>query len=137
MIGPHDWPSRLALLIGPHDDDMLHTLIFDPERERLAPMWCLQLIEGYAQDLKDVQQIFHKQKDISAAGRYLERPGAPRRLTMARMMVMTGDDTHDCRFLARPGPPLFHNFPPVAGACFWVRGLKERVELPMVKLRQR
>ncbi|KAL1498812.1 hypothetical protein AB1Y20_014117 [Prymnesium parvum] len=67
-----------------------------------------ELIEGYAQDLRDVQQIFHQQKDISAAGRYLERKG----------------------------PPLFHNFPPVAGSCFWVRGLKERIELPMVKLRQ-
>ena len=66
-----------------------------------------ELIVAYAADLKDVQQLFHHQKDRSAEGFYLERDG----------------------------PPLHHNMPPVAGGLFWVRGLIERIEAPMLKLR--
>ena len=66
-----------------------------------------ELIIAYAADLKDVQRLFHSQKAKSAEGFYLEREG----------------------------PPLYTNMPPVAGAIYWVRGLVERVDAPMQKLR--
>ena len=65
------------------------------------------LLRAYASDLKDVSEIFHRQRATSAAGKYLEREG----------------------------PPLYVNMPPVAGALFWVRGLIERIEGPMAQLK--
>eukprot|EP00966_Prymnesium_polylepis_P263894 6096663-Prymnesium_polylepis.1 len=53
----------------------------------------LELIKSYGADLRDVQDTFTKQKNLSAEGRYLERMG----------------------------PPLYMNLPPVSGALFWVR----------------
>tara|TARA_B100000795_G_scaffold128167_1_gene95494 strand:- start:4475 stop:4948 length:474 start_codon:yes stop_codon:yes gene_type:complete len=66
------------------------------------------LLSAYASDIKDVSEIFHRQRGSSAGGKYLEREG----------------------------PPLYINMPPVAGALFWVRGLIERIEPPMVQLKQ-
>ena len=68
----------------------------------------LELIKSYGADLRDVQDTFTKQKNLSAEGRYLERMG----------------------------PPLYMNLPPVSGALFWVRGLIDRIEEPMTKLKQ-
>ncbi len=68
----------------------------------------VDLIKAYGQDLRDVQDSFNSHKALSAPGKYLERQG----------------------------PPLYVNMPPVSGALFWVRGLIERIEEPMVKLRQ-
>ena len=65
------------------------------------------LLRAYASDLKDVSEIFHRQRATSAAGKYLEREG----------------------------PPLYVNMPPVSGALFWTRGLVERIEEPMAKLK--
>ena len=67
----------------------------------------IDLLKAYNQDLRDVQDTFVKQKDQSAVGFYLEREG----------------------------PPLYSNMPPVAGALYWVQGLKDRIEEPMLKLR--
>ena len=55
-----------------------------------------------------MQNTFSQQKAISAEGKYLERHG----------------------------PPLYVNMPPVSGALFWLRGLMERIEEPMAKLKQ-
>ena len=66
-----------------------------------------ELTVAYAVDLKGVQRLFLHQKDKSAEGFYLEREG----------------------------PPLYCNMPPVAGAIYWVRGLVDRVDAPMAKLR--
>ena len=68
----------------------------------------LELIKTYGTDLRDVQDTFTKQKNLSAEGRYLERMG----------------------------PPLYMNLPPVSGSLFWVRGLIDRIEEPMTKLKQ-
>ena len=68
----------------------------------------VELIKAYGNDLKDVQDTFNVQKSHSAPGKYLERQG----------------------------PPLYVNMPPVSGALFWLRGLVERIEEPMVKLKQ-
>ena len=67
----------------------------------------LDLLRAYADDLRDVQDTFSSQRATSAVGFYLEREG----------------------------PPLYMNMPPVAGALYWVRGLIDRIEGPMVKLR--
>lgn len=61
---------------------------------------------AYGQDLRKVTQLFHHERHKSAEGFYLERDG----------------------------PPLYMNMPPVAGALFWVRGLLDRVTMPMTKL---
>ena len=55
-----------------------------------------------------VQDTFNVQRQLSAPGKYLERQG----------------------------PPLYVNMPPVSGALFWLRGLIERIEEPMLKLKQ-
>ena len=68
----------------------------------------LDLLKAYGQDLRDVQDTFTREKAGSAIGFYLERDG----------------------------PPLYMNMPPVAGALFWVRGLTDRIEEPMAKLKQ-
>ena len=67
----------------------------------------VDLIKAYGNDLKDVQEIFTSMKEISAEGKYLQRDG----------------------------PPLYVNMPPVSGALFWTRGLVERIEEPMAKLK--
>ena len=67
----------------------------------------LELLKAYSEDLRDVQDTFASQKSGSAIGFYLEREG----------------------------PPLYQNLPPVAGALFWVRGLIDRIEDPMAKLK--
>jgi dynein heavy chain len=67
----------------------------------------LDLLKAYSSDLRDVQDIYTRQKDQSAVGFYLEREG----------------------------PPLYCNMPPVAGAIYWVKGLKLRIEEPMFKLK--
>ena len=68
----------------------------------------LQLIYQYGEGLKEVQQLFSRDRHQSMAG----------------------------KFYAREGPPLFVNMPPVSGALFWLRGLIERIEEPMLKLKQ-
>ena len=55
-----------------------------------------------------MQETFNLQRTLSAPGKYLERQG----------------------------PPLYVNMPPVSGALFWLRGLIERIEEPMQKLKQ-
>ena len=66
-----------------------------------------ELVAAYAIDLRQVNKLFLSQRSKSAEGFYLEREG----------------------------PPLYMNMPPVAGALFWVRGLLDRVSMPMNKLR--
>lgn len=36
----------------------------------------------------------------------------------------------------RDAPPISWNMPPIAGALYWCRGLKERLVEPMAKIRQ-
>ncbi|CAE7205816.1 ODA4, partial [Symbiodinium sp. KB8] len=36
----------------------------------------------------------------------------------------------------REAPPIAHNLPPIAGALTWCRGLKERISVPMAKIRE-
>ena len=66
-----------------------------------------ELMSQYADDLREVSRLFHKERVRSADGFYLERDG----------------------------PPLYDNMPPVAGSIYWVRGLIERVSAPMAKFR--
>ena len=66
-----------------------------------------ELMAQYAEDLREVASLFHRERVRSAEGFYLEREG----------------------------PPLYDNMPPVAGSLYWVRGLLERVSSPMAKFR--
>lgn len=68
----------------------------------------MELIQAYGKDLREVSELFARHRLKSAEGRYLERSG----------------------------PPLFLNMPPCSGAIYWARGLIERIEQPMAKLRQ-
>ena len=48
------------------------------------------------------------------------------------------DDLHQVQHIFMEGkeaPPIASNLPPIAGALSWIRGLQERVQLPMDKLR--
>ena len=67
----------------------------------------LQLILVYAEELKEVQELFtHDQTGQSSKGKFFEREG----------------------------PPLYINMPPVSGALAWVQGLINRLESPMRSL---
>ena len=67
----------------------------------------IALLKAYSDDVRDCMDVFVRQKDQSAVGFYLERDG----------------------------PPLYINMPPVAGAIYWVKGLKDRIVEPMEKLK--
>ena len=67
----------------------------------------LELIRVYAEELKEVQELFTREKTgTSSKGRFFERDG----------------------------PPLYVNMPPVSGALAWVMGLIRRLEDPMKSL---
>ena len=67
----------------------------------------LELILVYAEELKEVQELFtHDQTGQSSKGKFFEREG----------------------------PPLYINMPPVSGALAWVQGLISRLETPMRSL---
>ena len=53
----------------------------------------IELVRAFGKDLREVADIFSRQRSKSAAGRYLERNG----------------------------PPLYTNMPPCSGALYWVR----------------
>ena len=76
----------------------------------LARMHCsdlAQLIRFYAEELKEVQDLFTRDRDgASFKGKFFERDG----------------------------PPLYINMPPIAGALAWVQGLIKRLEDPMASL---
>ena len=66
-----------------------------------------QLIRFYAEELKEVQDLFTRDRDgASFKGKFFERDG----------------------------PPLYINMPPIAGALAWVQGLIKRLEDPMASL---
>ena len=62
----------------------------------------LQLIFQYGEGLKEVQQLFSRDRHASMPGKFYEREG----------------------------PPLFVNMPPVSGALAWVQGLMSRMNEP-------
>ena len=62
----------------------------------------LQLIYQYGEGLKEVQQLFSRDRHQSMMG----------------------------KFYAREGPPLYTNMPPVSGALAWVQGLMSRMNEP-------
>ena len=67
----------------------------------------LELVRTYADDLKEVQELFSRD-------RY-------------------GSDSVG-KFFEREGPPLYVNMPPVSGALAWVKGFIRRVEDPVRSL---
>ena len=67
----------------------------------------LELIRVYAEELKEVQELFTRDCDgFSSKAKMFERDG----------------------------PPLYVNMPPVSGALAWVQGLIRRLEEPMRSL---
>ena len=67
----------------------------------------LELILIYADELKEVQELFTRDKTgVSSKG----------------------------KFFQREGPPLYTNMPPVSGALAWVQGLIHRLQDPMKAL---
>ena len=67
----------------------------------------LELIRVYAEELKEVQELFTLDKTgMSSKGKFFEREG----------------------------PPLYINMPPVSGALAWVQGLTRRLTDPMKSL---
>ena len=67
----------------------------------------LELILVYADELKEVQELFTRERTgFSSKGKFFEREG----------------------------PPLYLNMPPVSGALAWVQGLIQRLENPMRSL---
>ena len=67
----------------------------------------LELIRIYAEELKQVQELFTRDRTGSAS---------------------------KAKFFERDGPPLYINMPPVSGALAWVQGLRRRLEEPMRSL---
>ena len=67
----------------------------------------LDLILVYADELKEVQELFTRDK--------------------------TGQSSKG-KFFEREGPPLYTNMPPVSGALAWVQGLIQRLTKPMNSL---
>jgi len=67
----------------------------------------LELIRIYAEELKNVQELFTRDRDGAAS---------------------------KGKFFERDGPPLYVNMPPVSGALAWVQGLIRRLEDPMKSL---
>ncbi|KAH8062602.1 dynein light chain binding protein [Aureococcus anophagefferens] len=55
------------------------------------------------------------------------------------LVVDYGEDVRQMQNLfmqLRESPPIAHNLPPIAGALTWCRGLLQRVQLPMEKLKR-
>lgn len=94
-------------------DTLLERPLIQDELERKH----ITLVQMYGQDLRRVQEV-------SAA--LPATDGALYHVLCFPQIFMTERDM----------PPISWNLPPIAGALYWCRGLKERIIEPMAKIRQ-
>ena len=93
------------------------------------------------QGFDDCATIYGRFKLLDSFEGLLERPIIQDELEKKHIALVQayGADLKQVQELfltERESPPIPNNFPPIAGALTWCRGLKERIQEPMAKLKQ-
>jgi dynein heavy chain, axonemal len=100
-----------------------------------------RLVMVLTQAFDDCVNIYARFKLLDSFDTLLERPLIQdelerKHISLVQAVAADLKKVQEIFLTEKDNPPISWNMPPIAGALYWCRGLKERLVEPMVKIRQ-